>query len=209
VKIYPIVEGEGEVEAVPVLLRRLFAEMGCFTVSVGRPIRRTQAQLHNKTEIQKAVRLAKMDADCAAVLILFDGEDVCPVPCADRTRSYVRSVARKIPCEIVVAYREYETWFISAIESLHGVRGVRDDAVAPENPEARRDSKGWLEEFMGFNSTYSPTIDQAAMSSALDFAMAHQRNRSFRKFVRAVGEIVSQLGHSLPDPWPPQSWRPN
>ena len=43
-KVYPIVEGHGEVEAAPVLLRRLLAEARCQSIGVGRPIRRTQSQ---------------------------------------------------------------------------------------------------------------------------------------------------------------------
>ncbi len=42
-KVYPIVEGHGEVEAAPVLLRRLLAEARCQHIGVGRPIRRTQS----------------------------------------------------------------------------------------------------------------------------------------------------------------------
>ena len=77
-KIYPIVEGHGEVEAVPVLMRRLLAEAQCFGVSVGRPIRRTQAQFRSREPVQDAVRLALLQPECAAVVILFDGEDDCP-----------------------------------------------------------------------------------------------------------------------------------
>ena len=75
-KVYPIVEGHGEVEAAPVLLRRLLAEADCQNVGVGRPIRRTQSQLRSKEGIQAGVRLALLQPECAAVVILFDGEDV-------------------------------------------------------------------------------------------------------------------------------------
>ena len=77
-KVYPIVEGHGEVEAAPVLLRRLLAEADCQNVGVGRPIRRTQSQLRSKEGIQAGVRLALLQPECAAVVILFDGEDDCP-----------------------------------------------------------------------------------------------------------------------------------
>jgi hypothetical protein len=57
-KVYPIVEGHGEVEAAPVLLRRLPAVAQCSHIGVGRPIRRTQSQLRNKKGVQVGVRLA-------------------------------------------------------------------------------------------------------------------------------------------------------
>ncbi len=72
-KIYPIVEGHGEVEAVPVLMRRLLAEARCFGIQVGRPIKRTQAQFRSRETVQSAVRLALLQPACAAVVILFDG----------------------------------------------------------------------------------------------------------------------------------------
>ena len=78
-KIQPIVEGFGEVEAVPVLVRRLIAEAQCFGVQVSAPIRRTQSQLRNQDGVQAAVRLAVLQPECGAVLILFDEEDGCPV----------------------------------------------------------------------------------------------------------------------------------
>lgn len=56
-KIYPIVEGFGEVEAVPVLVRRLIAGAQCFEIRVGPPIR-TQSQLRNEQDVKAAVEVA-------------------------------------------------------------------------------------------------------------------------------------------------------
>ncbi|HAH07456.1 MAG TPA: hypothetical protein DCM05_13205 [Elusimicrobia bacterium] len=205
-KIYPIVEGHGEVRAVPVLLRRLLAEAQCFGVEVGRPILRTQAQFRSKVEVEKAVRLALFHPDCAAVVILFDGEDDCPKDVADKARAWARGAAGQIPCDVVVAYREYETWLLSAVESLHGECGISNVATAPDNPESRRDAKGALEEFMPVRRAYSETLDQPAMSAVFDMGMAHRRSRSFQKLVKAVGEVLAQLKQPVPT-WPPTKWR--
>ena len=43
--IQPIVEGHGEVAAVPVLLRRMLAEARTTGVDIGKPIRRRRSQL--------------------------------------------------------------------------------------------------------------------------------------------------------------------
>ena len=91
-KVYPIVEGHGEVEAAPVLLRRLLAEADCQNIGVGRPIRRTQSQLRSKEGIQAGVRLALLQPECAAVVILFDGEDDCPKELAAQVRAWAREV---------------------------------------------------------------------------------------------------------------------
>lgn len=204
-KVYPLVEGHGEVQAVPVLLRRLLAEAGCHDIGVGQPIRRTQAQLRNNADIQKAVRLALLQPDCAAVVIVFDGEDDCPAELANRVRTWAREVAAATPADVVVAYREYETWFVAALESLRGSCGISGAAIAPPNPESRRDAKSWVEEFMPPGRAYSETGDQPAMSAVFDLGLAHRRNRSFRKLVKAVGDLLRELGRPLPR-WPPPEW---
>ncbi|MBI4625041.1 MAG: DUF4276 family protein [Verrucomicrobia bacterium] len=205
-KIYPIVEGHGEVEAAPVLLRRLLAEARCQGIGVGRPIRRTQSQLRSKEGIQAGVRLALLQPECAAVVILFDGEDDCPKELAASVRAWARDAAGGKPCDVVIAYREYETWFLAALESLRGQYGIPRNATAPADPESKRDAKGALEEFMPADRAYSETGDQPAMSAAFDMGLAHRRNRSFRKLVKAVGELLVQLREPLPA-WPPAQWR--
>lgn len=206
-KLYPIVEGHGEVTAAPVLLRRLLAQAECYGIGVGMPIRRTQSQFRSKETVQAAVRLAKLQPQCAAIVLLFDGEDDCPKELAETVRAWAKEAAGDTPCDVVIAYREYETWFLSALESLRGLYGIRDDAAAPASPESRRDAKGWLEDFMPRHRAYSETSDQAAMSAVFDMGLAHQRNRSFRKLVKALGDMLTQLGQPLPA-WPPAAWLP-
>ena len=76
--IQPIVEGHGEVAAFPVLLRRLVEEAQVWSVGIGRPIRRSRYQLVQKAEVELAVRLALLQPDCAAILILFDRRQGLP-----------------------------------------------------------------------------------------------------------------------------------
>lgn len=206
-KLYPIVEGHGEVTAAPVLLRRLLAQAECYGIGVGMPIRRTQSQFRSKETVQAAVRLAKLQPQCAAIVLLFDGEDDCPKELGETVRAWAKEAAGDTPCDVVIAYREYETWFLAAVESLRGQYGICDNAAAPANPESRRDAKGWLEDFMPRHRAYSETSDQAAMSAVFDMGLAHQRNRSFRKLVKALGDMLIQLGQPLPA-WPPAAWLP-
>lgn len=204
-KIYPIVEGHAEVEAAPVLLRRLLAEAQCFGVGVGRPIRRKQAEFRSREPVQAAVRLAFLQPECAAVVLLFDGEDDCPKELAEKVRAWAKEASGRVPCDVVIAYREYETWFLAAVESLRGKYGIRMNATAPDNPEAKRDAKGALEEFMPADRAYSETGDQPGMSDAFDMGLAYRRNRSFRKLVKAMGDMLSQMNQPL-HTWPPSQW---
>ena len=206
-KMYPIVEGHGEVAAAPVLLRRLLVKASCHHIGVVRPIRRTQSQFRSKEGIQNGVRLAFLQPECAAVVILFDGEDDCPKELGEQIRAWAQEAAAGKPCDVVVAYREYETWFLAALESLRGLYGISPNAIASANAESRRGAKEALEEFMPSDRAYSETGDQPGMSNRFDMQAAHQRNRSFRKLVKTIGDLLVQLNHPLPT-WPPASWQP-
>jgi hypothetical protein len=207
VKIYLIVEGHGEVSAAPVLMRRLLWDCAqAYGLDIGSPvIRRTQSQLQRDVDVQSAVRLALAQPDCAAVLVLFDGEDHCPVELAAQVRAWACAVAGQVPCEVVIAYREYETWLLAAVDSLRGQCRIAANAQAPANPELKRDAKGELEAFMPPGASYSPTIHQPRLSAVFDMSLAHQRNRSFRKLTKAVGDLMLALGQPAPL-WPPAGW---
>ena len=205
-KIYSIVEGYGEVSALPVLLRRLLHDHAqCYGIQPGSPVRRKEHEFRREATVRKAVRLALMQPECAAVLLLFDGEDECPVELGAQVRAWAQAEAGNIPCEVVVAYREYETWFLAALESLRGQCRIAGDAEAPANAEVSRDAKGALESFMPRGASYAPTIHQQKLSATFDLSLAHRRNRSFRKLTKAVGELLAQLGQPLPA-WPPAGW---
>ena len=60
-RIVPIVEGHGEVSAVPVLLRRLLVEMKAY-VEITKPDRTTRSSLVVKGRIEFAVQRAAEDA---------------------------------------------------------------------------------------------------------------------------------------------------
>ena len=52
--LVPIVEGHAEVEAVPVLMRRLLAESGQYEVEIARPVRVKRykvVRLHNRPKL--------------------------------------------------------------------------------------------------------------------------------------------------------------
>lgn len=206
-KVYLIVEGHGEVAAAPILMRRLLWEFAqVHQVGVGSPvIRRTQSQLRREAGVTDAVRLALAQPDCAAVLVLFDGEDDCPVHLAAKVRMWARAAAGPVPCEVVIAYREYETWLLAAVESLRGQCRIAADANAPADPASKRDAKGELETFMPPGASYSPTIHQQKLTAVFDPSLAYQRNRSFRKMTKAVGDLLHGLGHPV-KPWPPAGW---
>ncbi len=204
--IQTIVEGHGEVEAVPVLLRRLQAEAGSYNFQIGRPIRRKRSELSTEDQLRRSVRLALGTPECCGILILFDSDDDCPAVVGPQVQQWARTEAGEIACEVVLAHREYEAWFLSAAESLRNFRGVEPDAVSHPEPETVRDCKGALEEKMLAGVSYFPTVDQAAFTAQFDIARAHLASRSFRRLTTAFGNLVQAAGAVI-EIWPPNHWR--
>jgi hypothetical protein len=203
--IQPIVEGQGEVAAVPLLLRRLQVEAQCWGLGVGKPHRKRRSQLVKKDPLQSAVQVAALRDDCAGILVLFDADDDCPKELAPTLERWAREAAGGKPCVVVMANREYEAWFLASIEGLRGTSGILPDAASHPQPEMPRDAKGELERRMPRSASYSSTVDQAALTARLDLETTYRRCRSFRKLVGAYGALATAAGVA-PPVWPPAAW---
>ena len=204
-KIVPVVEGEGEVKAVPVLLRRMIALVEAFeSIQVGRPIRKPRNQLTKREGLVEVLKLARIQG-ADSVLCLFDSDGECPVDLADRLLNWAREEAADLDCRVVVAHQEYEAWFLASIPSLRAHAAMRDDAECHPNPERRHGAKEQLHSRMQIGSSYSPTAHQAAFSDTFDMASAYAHCRSFRKLTSAFGQILSMVD-SDDAHWPPKEW---
>jgi hypothetical protein len=192
-KIKPIVEGAGDVIAVPTLLRRLQFDynLGGHTVQIARPIKWKRSWFDSETQVRKAVQLARAEPDCGGILIVFDSDDQCPKLHAGRVADWSRQEARDIPCEVVMAHREYEAWFLATVESLRGWCGIRTDAISEAAPERIRGAKERLETKMRRNISYSETTDQVTLTSCADFNATYASCRSFRRLVNAFRRLLA------------------
>ena len=203
--IQPIVEGYGDVAAFPVLLRRLVGEAQVWPVQIGRPVRRPRHRLVEEAGVKQAVRLALVQPDCGAVLLLLDGNSDCPADLGPTVQGWATEAAAGVPCSVVLAHREYEAWFLAAIESLRGHRGVRTDAEPHPAPEDPRGAKAQLEARMQPGASYLERADQPAFSELFSLPQAYRRSRSFRKLADSFGNLVRGMGHDV-DAWPPTGW---
>ena len=170
------------------------------------PIRRTRSRLVEEAGVKQAVRLALVQPDCRAVLILFDGDDDdCPADLGTTVQEWATAAANGIPCRVVLAHREYESWFLAAIDSLRGCRGVLIDAEPHPDPERPRDAKKQLEARMQPGASYLETTDQPAFSAMFSLSDAYRRSRSFRKLADSFANLVRAMEHDV-GVWPPPAW---
>ena len=124
--IQSIVEGHGEVKAVPLLLRRLRKKAQTYPIEVNEPIRRHRSEFSDEAQVRKAVRLALKQDSPTPFCSSSTGTGMRIARRSRFRRSWVglQGEAAGKPCAAVMAYREYEAWFLACIESLRGKRGI-------------------------------------------------------------------------------------
>lgn len=175
-----IVEGAGDVAALPVLLRRLRPDW-----HILRPIRLVRSRLIEagtsavkvdvlNRYVQTAnAAIAERNAE-GAILLVYDADDDCARALGPRLREATRQrTARR--CEAVIAVREFEAWFLAG----RCIAWTGD-------PDSPRDAKGKVREALG---VYSETTDQPRLAQQLDLEAA-RTSRSFCHLLTALDRLA-------------------
>jgi hypothetical protein len=189
--LVPVVEGHGEVEAVPELVRRWMLEAGRSPIAVRRPIRASGREaLIRPNGIERYVAVAARHPGCVAIIVILDAHEACPKEEAPTLLARARESAGPIPVAVVEAKCEYEAWLLASAEALRGSRELPDDLDCPADPETIADAKGWLSRRMQGERSYLPTLDQVALTAKVDFGLARQRSPSFDKLIRSLETLL-------------------
>lgn len=200
----PIVEGHGEVAAVPRLLHRIkdqYARGAPLVVLP--PIRAPHSKLmparspsaFSTQELQRVVALATAKlrltlgpGDRGLILFLIDADDACPAEIAAAFPPFDHLLPQ-ITTRLVMPVMEYETWFVASAKSLENYLDLGRDLMIPAAPEAMGCRKKWIEErFRGLR--YSPTQDQPAMTAQMDLDVCRAACPSFDKLCRDVVRLL-------------------
>lgn len=186
ISIASIVEGHGEVGALPVLLRRLneWRPGHCYAQALS-PVRVHRDRfLNSEDEFRKQLLLAA--AKCGEqgwILVVLDADDDCPATLSAEIYQRAKQHVPHRRLSVVLAKREYEAWFIAAARSLDEHRGFHCPDEPPADAETPRDAKGWLRRNMK-SGTYSEVLDQPAFTAHFDLQQAFDNSRSFRKLCK-------------------------
>lgn len=210
--ILAIVEGHGEQKAVPLLLRRWFAHRRFRNFETRSPAIRAGGSGALKcpydpeqgTGIEYYVEMAASEQP-DGILIVLDADDECQERAQDRSRlglgpellGRARRVAPHIPIEVVVANREYEVWFLAALDTLRRTGRLPRDKrweKSISDIESIRDCKKPLSHLLG--RRYEETTDQMDFTEALPFtATLARRSRSYEKLLKAL-QALTQAARS-------------
>ena len=192
-RIVTLVEGHGEVEALPVLLWRLQALYAPDTwLDLPRPYRAGRDILlakHGFTGILDDALAGRAKVD--GLLILLDSDDDCPVALAQQLDERIVSARPELGHAVVLAHREFEAWFLASAPSLRNLQGLAPDLEMPPNPESIRGCKEWLTKRRPYGQPYKPKDDQPGLAAAFDIELARANSPSFDKFCRDVHYLMT------------------
>ncbi|MFN7020531.1 MAG: hypothetical protein ACK4WH_04280 [Phycisphaerales bacterium] len=176
-----IVEGHGEVDAVPVLVRRLHP-----LLVVPRPLRVKRHRIIHPTEIERYAWIAESNIrqveGRGGLLVVLDADDDCAADVGPTLQRQFASVLSHRMVRVVLAVREFESWLVAG------------DETSREVADEERGGKNWLKDRLG---RYSPTVDQPRLCAELDLARAERASRSFRRMLKAVSELVADAGLTI------------
>lgn len=187
--IATIVEGDGEVQALPLLIRRICQDEFASYPHVPPPIRiHRDSFLRQADYRERYLTLARGKAQsvgAAAILVLLDGDEDCLVAMCQSCQPSIAAVANGMAYAMVVARVEFESWFLGAIDTV--VWGDQGPLLVPDDPEGVKNPKAWLKSKLRPGRTYSETVDQPALAAQFDWRAARGRCRSLDKLCRELG----------------------
>ena len=192
-RIVSIVEGKGEEEAVPILLRRIAQRViPGSPVAVPRPIRVKRQQIVKAGELERAVELAARRARVNdGILILLDADTDCPADLAPTLLHRATRARADRAIRVVLAKMEYEAWFLAAAASIAGQHGIDSSTAPPPDAESIRNAKGWLSKQMPTGHPYRPTLLQPSLTAIFDLDAARAAP-SFEKLWRDVTSMLTR-----------------
>lgn len=192
VTICAVVTGEGEVEAVPILVRRIAGEVAPgLLVHLPRPLRVPESRLVKAGELENRVQFAARRAQGGGVLVVLDCDDGCPATEGPALTRRASAASLGAPVEVVLAKREFETWFVAAAVSLRGVRGLDVALEAPPDAEAIRGAKEWLKRHRMDGRGYQEVLDQPKLTARFDLSSARRGSDSFDACYRRVERLLA------------------
>ncbi len=182
-RIAIVVEGDGDKQAVPVLVRRHLEARERFDVEVGRPLNtKGRSKLLRPGELERYVRLACFQPGTTGVLVVCDtdADAACELGPAGTLRA---NAGAAVPVRFCLAVRKFENWIAASAETLaNETLEVPDfEAINGENVVRR-----WRAP-----QKYVKPLHQARYTNGIDHELVAERCPSFARLLRCIDELIA------------------
>jgi hypothetical protein len=190
-RLLPIVEGHGEIKAVPLLIRRILEAQEIYQVNILPPRRYGEYPTVAKNFdncFQAAIK------ENAPILWIMDFDSKlyeCPVQEANNLLNRATKLRPGWPLKIAFFVKEYETLFLIDEAASRAVfPDIASNIVFPAAPEDIRDAKGWLSQYRPSGMAYKETVHQEKITARLDLDLLRARSPDFVHLERAIVELA-------------------
>lgn len=200
-RVFCIVEGHGDVESFPILVRRIANEiLAYYDISVEQSYRLPKGKITKIDDLGPALELASRrlrersgPGDCNLILVTRDADNDCVVEVAQTLKELCAETIAGPIARIAIADEEFEAWLLAGAEGLRTHRDCRGDFDLPGNVDDLKSPKAIFEGLiLKAGRSYSETVDQPkfAASMALD-ELARARSRSLRHLVSTIQRAIT------------------
>ncbi|MGH9154554.1 MAG: hypothetical protein ACRD1K_01585 [Acidimicrobiales bacterium] len=206
--LYVVREGEGEQEAIAVLIERIRRQRDLDLPSHSPERHSWKKLILNEPQVVGVCELARGTPNCEALLLTRDADNDqagpdCPRFKAPEAAGWVRSLGLPFPVALVLFYKEFETLFLAGADGMAG-QEVRDRRGLPlatipslvashPAPESERDAKRWVRS--NLVRGYKPKLLQTSLTRLLDLDdMERRALPSYRRLVNAIRFLAANQG---------------
>jgi hypothetical protein len=194
-RIAAVVEGYGDVSAVPTLLAKLGTVVD-IELHAPNPIRAGEwPKLKRPGELERFLELAA-SRNLDRVVLILDMDDSCPVSEAqnfwDRVTAWKGN--RNVDVGLCFIMKEYESFFLSCIDDLATAGHPRLQQCI-QNAESTRSAKQLLKEIV--DGRYKETQHQLEYTKKIEIRNLFVRSRSFRCLAKAATGLTYEQLNSL------------
>lgn len=190
-RILPIVEGEGDLLAVPALIRRVAEAHGIYDLELLQPHKRGElpaVRRHFDAYLVAALKyeapiLWVMDYDCDQCLAVeTDLADL---------RQRAQATYTRQPVEFSLMVKEFESLFLCDHESTcRSFPDIPANTTWPTDAEAVRGAKELISKARPKGLAYRETKHQVKLVHQLDLDRLRERSPSFQRFEQAVLRLL-------------------
>lgn len=191
-KLQLIVEGDGDVQAVPVLIRRILEAHEIFDVSLALPVQKRGDLPKVKRRFSDFFQAATLENYPILCVLDFDCEFCTDVLAEEaQFRKLAEDIRPNYPFAACFIVKEYESLFLWDAQSVRKVfPRIKSNYIFPVAPESVRDAKGELSIAQEKGWSYKPTVHQAKLSAQVDLALLRATSPSFLRLETAVLSLL-------------------